>query len=203
MAPYADKEQRPLKKPKMAAEPLKSALKKAKPAPASSSTKNARAKPSVSGLAPSSSKTHADTKKASVKTKPTQRPPTPPPTKHKIKVDKGKAKAAPAPTPKVYPTSFKVIAGTYEKLLYGLEGSFVGEDGAALDNPSLKAIFIFPAHVASVKAVAASPDGGKWLATGSTDEIVKVWDLRRKKEIGGLIQHEGANHPVLSPHIIT
>jgi len=40
--------------------------------------------------------------------------------------------------------------------------------------------------------VAASPQGGKWLATGSGDEIIKVWDLRRRKEVGGLMQHEGS-----------
>ena len=56
---------------------------------------------------------------------------------------------------------------------------------------TLRPIFIFPAHVSCVKAVSGSPMGGKWLATGSVDEIVKVWDLRRRKEIGGLMQHEG------------
>ena len=50
-----------------------------------------------------------------------------------------------------------------------------------LDEPTLKPIFIFPAHVACVKAVAASPEGGKWLATGSTDEIIKVWDLTKER----------------------
>lgn len=55
----------------------------------------------------------------------------------------------------------------------------------------LKPVFIFPAHVSCVKAVSGSPMGGKWLATGSVDEIVKVWDLKRRKEVGGLMQHEG------------
>lgn len=92
------------------------------------------------------------------------------------------------------PSTFKVVAGSYEKLLYGLEGSFSyeGEEGARTLKVEFKPIFIFPAHVACVKAVAASPVGGKWLATGSSDEIIKVWDLRRRKEMGNLIQHEGA-----------
>jgi protein MAK11 len=55
----------------------------------------------------------------------------------------------------------------------------------------MKPIFIFPAHISCVKAVAASPLGGKWLATGGTDETVKVWDLKRRKELGGLVQHQG------------
>lgn len=88
------------------------------------------------------------------------------------------------------PTSFKVVAGSYEKLLYGLDGTITVDDQSNL-HFHLKPVFIFPAHVSCIKAVAASPQGGKWLATGSADEIVKVWDLRRKKEIGGLMHHEG------------
>ncbi|QRV88677.1 RNA 2'-phosphotransferase, Tpt1/KptA family protein [Ceratobasidium sp. AG-Ba] len=90
-------------------------------------------------------------------------------------------------------TTFKVVVGTYEKLLYGLEASAKLEDGISGQLAvTLTPIFIFPAHVACVRAVAASPQGGKWLATGSTDEIIKVWDLRRRKEIGGLVQHQGS-----------
>ncbi|KAF8159382.1 WD40-repeat-containing domain protein [Crassisporium funariophilum] len=91
----------------------------------------------------------------------------------------------------VLPSSFKVVAGSYEKLLYGLDGTVTVDDHSNLQF-HLKPIFIFPAHVSCIKAVAASPHGGKWLATGSADEIVKVWDLRRRKEIGGLMHHEGS-----------
>ncbi|KAH9074849.1 WD40-repeat-containing domain protein [Lactarius deliciosus] len=90
-------------------------------------------------------------------------------------------------------SSFKVIAGSYERLLYGLQGtvSVVSPSSSELQW-TLKPIFIFPAHVSCIKSVAASPQGGKWLATGSGDEIIKVWDLRRRKEVGGLMQHEGS-----------
>ena len=95
------------------------------------------------------------------------------------------------------PSSFKVIAGSYERLLYGLQGTV---SASSPDAPlelewTLKPIFIFPAHVSYIKTVAASPQGGKWLATGSGDEIIKVWDLRRRKEVGGLMQHEGSTIP--------
>lgn len=90
------------------------------------------------------------------------------------------------------PSSFKIIVGSYERLLYGLEGTTsVSSTGASELEWTLKPIFIFPAHVSCIKSVAASPQGGKWLATGSGDEIIKVWDLRRRKEVGGLMQHEG------------
>jgi len=102
---------------------------------------------------------------------------------------KGKGKAKESSLPR----SFKIIAGTYEKLLYGLDVHVsVPDDGDKLQF-SLKPVFAFPAHVSCVKAVAASPQGGKWLATGSADEIIKVWDLRRRKEVGGLMYHQGAS----------
>jgi protein MAK11 len=99
------------------------------------------------------------------------------------------------------PFSFKIIAGSYERLLYGLQGtvSVSSPDASSALEWTLKPIFIFPAHVSYIKAVAASPHG-KWLATGSQDEIVKVWDLRRRKEIGGLMQHEGSNISLMAPH---
>jgi protein MAK11 len=94
--------------------------------------------------------------------------------------------------------SFKIIAGSYEKILYGISGAFG-------DEVSLKPIFIFPAHVSAINVLAASPNGGKWLATGSADEIVKVWDLRRRKEIGGLLHHQGTvlRLPGINPIILT
>ncbi|KAH9926918.1 WD40-repeat-containing domain protein [Fomitopsis serialis] len=103
---------------------------------------------------------------------------------------KSAARSEAGPSSSAPPATFKVVAGSYEKLLYGLEGSTRAEGSRY--SFQLKPIFIFPAHISSVRAVAASPQGGKWLATGSGDEIVKVWDLRRRKEIGGLMHHEGS-----------
>ncbi|EKM81619.1 hypothetical protein AGABI1DRAFT_69942, partial [Agaricus bisporus var. burnettii JB137-S8] len=108
--------------------------------------------------------------------------------------DKGKAKEALSntePHEEILSTTFKIVAGSYEKLLYGLEGKTTYSEDKNLQF-HLKAIFAFPAHVSCIKAVAASPQGGKWLASGSADEIIKVWDLRRRKEIGGLMHHEGS-----------
>ncbi|KAJ8586173.1 WD40 repeat-like protein [Rhizopogon salebrosus TDB-379] len=106
---------------------------------------------------------------------------------------KGKEKARPSAKPETALfTSFKIIAGSYEKLLYGLDGSVLPDEDSDGYKFELKPSFIFPAHASCIKAVAASPNGGKWLATGSADEVIKVWDLRRKKEIGGLMHHEGS-----------
>lgn len=118
------------------------------------------------------------------------------PTKLKEKIernperqDKGKAREEEGNNTEL-PTSFKLVAGSYEKLLYGLDGQVTLDEGKKL-HFHLLPIFIFPAHVSCIKAVAASPHGGKWLATGSADEIIKIWDLRRRKEVGGLMHHEG------------
>lgn len=84
--------------------------------------------------------------------------------------------------------SFVIIAGSYEKNLYGIQANFSDDSNI----PTLEPIFIFPAHLSCIKAVASAPVGGRWLATGSDDEIVKVWDLRKRKEVGGLSQHVGS-----------
>ena len=117
------------------------------------------------------------------------------PSSTKRKKDQSQPKGS-SSTPRP-PSTFKLVTGSYEKLLYGLEGSITLDEGDGdRISVSLKPVFIFPAHVSCVKAVSGSPMGGKWLATGSVDEIVKVWDLRRKKEVGGLMQHQGeCSHP--------
>ena len=123
------------------------------------------------------------------KVKGKERAGTPPPTIKKQKAAVVSGVVSDPSSSTTLPTSFKVIAGSYEKLLYGLEGT-VSSDSAEYSF-NLKPIFIFPAHVSCIKSVAVSPQGGKWLATGSADEIIKVWDLRRRKELGGLMQHQG------------
>lgn len=85
-------------------------------------------------------------------------------------------------------TAFEVVAGSYERILYGLHCT---PSGAGSDTTvDMQPIFQFPAHLSGVKSVAASPNG-RWLVTGSADEVIKVWDLRRRKEVGGLVGHEG------------
>lgn len=86
---------------------------------------------------------------------------------------------------------FELVAGSYERLLYGFQASFngAGELGMA-------PIFSFPAHLSCIKTCAASPGGSgssnarHWLVTSSTDDTVKLWDLARRKEVGLLVGHE-------------
>lgn len=74
-----------------------------------------------------------------------------------------------------------IVAGSYERLLYGVKLS--GESLA------LESEFIYPSHISCIKAVAT---GGRFLASGATDEHLKVYDLKLRKEVGTLMQHEGS-----------
>ena len=94
---------------------------------------------------------------------------------------------------KSVPTAFEVVAGSYERILYGLHCavSHSGQAEGAAVEVEMQPIFQFPAHLTCVKTACASPNG-RWLVTGAADEVIKVWDLRRRKEVGGLLGHEGA-----------
>ncbi|GAA6060218.1 hypothetical protein JCM10212_002297 [Sporobolomyces blumeae] len=104
------------------------------------------------------------------------------------------------------PKRFIVSAGSYERLLYGLEGRLVPVPSSPTTTTTTPAlpysievnpIFSFPAHLSSVRSVASSavPSpltgserkvGGKYLVSGGADEVIKVWDLHRRKEVGSL-----------------
>ncbi|CAG8777634.1 6277_t:CDS:2, partial [Dentiscutata erythropus] len=53
---------------------------------------------------------------------------------------------------------FLIVVGSYERILYGINGS-----------------------------VAV---GSRYLASGSTDEVIKLYDIKKRKELGSLLQHE-------------
>lgn len=127
--------------------------------------------------------------------------------KPKPKPKKVTPKQAPPP-PTTLPTfppssrNFRIIVGSYERLLYGFKVDFSHQGEDNLLKAELKPIFTFPAHASSIKSVSCSgaapvPQGfkdgmqSKWLVTGGTDETIKVWDLRKKIEVGQLTGHEG------------
>eukprot|EP00124_Ichthyophonus_hoferi_P002463 Ihof_evm3s169 gene=Ihof_evmTU3s169 len=56
---------------------------------------------------------------------------------------------------------------------------------------SAKPVFAYAPHTGCVKTVALSHDG-QLLASGSTDEHIKLYDLKKRKELGDLLHHQGA-----------
>lgn len=107
------------------------------------------------------------------------------------KIQKSESKKAANSAPSK-PVSLNVSVGSYERLLYGFNLRM--HDGKL----KFKPLFMFPAHITCIKSVALSPPppgsskGGKWLITGGTDESIKVWDIRRRVEVGSLTGTEGA-----------
>lgn len=71
-----------------------------------------------------------------------------------------------------------LIAGSYERLLYGLQ----------VTDKAIEPTFIYPAHISCITALASC---SRYLATGSTDEQIKLYDLKLRKEIGNLMHHTG------------
>ncbi|KAI8972514.1 WD40-repeat-containing domain protein [Pilobolus umbonatus] len=78
---------------------------------------------------------------------------------------------------------FRIIVGTYERLLYGIN-AFWNADKTQLD---LEPIFIIPAHTGCIRTVAI---GGHFLASGSSDEIIRLYDIKKRKEYGSLGGHQ-------------
>ncbi|KDO20223.1 hypothetical protein SPRG_14469 [Saprolegnia parasitica CBS 223.65] len=84
----------------------------------------------------------------------------------------------------------QVVAGTYEGMLYGWEASM---DDLLAKKAKLKMIYGYPAHTECIKSIAMMMEhDGKTLLTGSTDEMIKIYNVKRKVEVGILMQHKGA-----------
>ncbi|KAH6943355.1 hypothetical protein HPB50_020225 [Hyalomma asiaticum] len=78
---------------------------------------------------------------------------------------------------------FDVIVGTYEEFLlgYALQKYNNGQY-------RLQPFFTNHSHLGSVRCVVA---GGKFVASGSVDETIRLFNMRNRSEMGSLMQHEG------------
>ncbi|XP_067679198.1 p21-activated protein kinase-interacting protein 1-like [Haliotis asinina] len=77
----------------------------------------------------------------------------------------------------------EVVVGTYEELILGYRLSLEP------DNHVFSQSFTNHSHSGSIKALAMSTKG--ILASGGTDETVRVFNLRKGTEIGSLVHHSG------------
>jgi WD40 repeat protein len=103
-----------------------------------------------------------------------------------------------------------IVAGTYDHRLFGFETTTAKRGGsksldvtadtsfqeesasdaaASAGAISFRTGYSYAAHGACVKCVATSR---KWIVSGSTDESIRLFHAKEKKEFGGLFQHTGA-----------
>lgn len=76
----------------------------------------------------------------------------------------------------------EVIAGCYEQILFGYRVDRNGETWSPV------ADFTHHAHTASLSAVAVSD---RYIATGSKDETIYIYDMKKRVEHGTLLHHHG------------
>jgi len=81
---------------------------------------------------------------------------------------------------------FTVIVGTYEHSVIAWQSNWTKTEEEEDEKLELKMIFAHPSHLGSVSALASH---GNYLASGSTDESIKIYDLKNKKEVGSIIKH--------------
>ncbi|KAM4835177.1 p21-activated protein kinase-interacting protein 1 [Thomomys bottae] len=82
----------------------------------------------------------------------------------------------------------ELVAGSYEQVLFGYT---VHLDPGTGDNPEKwtpVADFTHHAHTASLSAVAVN---SRFVVTGSKDETIHIYDMKKKIEHGALVHHNG------------
>lgn len=80
-------------------------------------------------------------------------------------------------------TLFRIVVGSYEHNLLCL--SLILKEKA---EPLFTPIFHFQAHTLSIKSIDIAK---RYLVTGSNDEHIRIYDLKKRKELGNLLSHQG------------
>ena len=96
----------------------------------------------------------------------------------------------------------RIAVGSYDGWLYGWESndsetstsSSSSSSSSNNKNPDLLDIaYAYEPHVGCVKSAALMTSaGGDWLATGGSDETIRVYNLRKRRDMGALHSHAGA-----------
>ncbi|XP_055359911.1 p21-activated protein kinase-interacting protein 1-like isoform X2 [Betta splendens] len=76
----------------------------------------------------------------------------------------------------------ELVAGSYEQVIFGYHVKTDEKEWTAT------ADFTHHAHIASITAVAASE---RFVVTGSKDETIQLYDMKKKTEHGALLHHDG------------
>lgn len=85
-------------------------------------------------------------------------------------------------------TQFRIIVGSYEHTIQCLSVN-IPESNTEDRIAHFHTIFHFQAHSLSVRSLDV---GKRFLVSGSNDEHIRIYDLQKRKELGGLLQHQGS-----------
>ncbi|ELU14628.1 hypothetical protein CAPTEDRAFT_211065 [Capitella teleta] len=77
----------------------------------------------------------------------------------------------------------EILVGTYDEIILGFRLDTIEKDA------EIESTFSDHSHVGSIRSVAVSPTG--ILASGSTDETIRLFNLRKHVELGCLMHHKG------------
>lgn len=85
-------------------------------------------------------------------------------------------------------STLRICVGSYEHVLYGIDAQ-VSSDKKGVLTTQFNPVYMFEAHTAQIKACAI---GGRYLASGGVDEVLKLYDLKKRKDLGSLLSHDGS-----------
>ena len=83
-------------------------------------------------------------------------------------------------------STVRISVGSYEHVLYGIDAKVTSSEDRL--HATFEPVYLIEAHTGVIKAMAT---GGRYLASGGADEVVKLYDMRRRKELGSLLSHDG------------
>ena len=88
---------------------------------------------------------------------------------------------------------FLISIGSYERTIYGIDVEEVisqeKESEPVIISLKGKVGFAIPAHNGYIKCIASCP---KYLVSGGVDEVIRIFDLKKRKDIGSINQHDGS-----------
>ena len=85
---------------------------------------------------------------------------------------------------------FLISIGSYERIIYGVDVEVTSnneEDDSKITLTGALA-FAIPAHNGHIKCIASCP---KFLVSGGVDEVIRIFDLKKRKDLGSINQHDG------------
>ncbi|CCG85144.1 Shk1 kinase-binding protein 15 [Taphrina deformans PYCC 5710] len=85
--------------------------------------------------------------------------------------------------------TLRICVGSYEHVLYGIDAQITAKSDSSPLRAQFNPVYMFEAHTAQIKACAI---GGRYLASGGVDEVLKLYDLKKRKDLGSLLSHDGS-----------